>query len=469
MIAAITLAVALSVTVSADHPQNTGIPGDANLDGVVDSGDIMAARYMYLGYYNNLTVTSDGCCPITVTTGWASCGCGGGCVVAPGDTETFWNIYATETVTLSADDSHPLCTYVSWSDAGAQTHDIVMVQDQDEVRTATCAYTEAYPEPCCWCIYMSEYWDAGLLTPDGDPHSPQTSPPDYREYFGLHTIEHLDAGHGEWVYYNPLAPVPVFYTIPVPVYHQELQVYAGPEPNGYPESEWDELAPDGNGVVRTNPDPMLAGLVAFGMGYYDSMIDRINWKTRFDLWTPMTMDLTIYSWAVAAPQVLVGNVGFPYALGNAWVTTTMSSITTPTPSVTMVDDYKSIDCFANTTMPGITDIFPAGTMAYRLSQFQWADGDGVDDDGDDLIDEDPVNGYDDDGDGDTDEDGGNGIPGDEFDTMTPSGMSWVSNYYACPIVKQTFPGQLYDGYENLCLIWYCMDPPFGPWYVPEPE
>lgn len=114
------------------------IPGDANLDGKVDGADILFIRYIVLGYLVYLTVESDGCCPITVTTGWGSCGCGGGCTVPAGETRTFYNIYATETVALSANDTDPCCVFDSWSDGGAKSHDIAMDYGVDVSVTAYC-------------------------------------------------------------------------------------------------------------------------------------------------------------------------------------------------------------------------------------------------------------------------------------------------------------------------------------------
>jgi len=78
----------------------------------------------------NLTVTSDGCCPINVT------GAVNGTVSA-GGSETFTGISEGENVTVSADDSGVCCGFVNWSDAGAQTHNITM--DSDKSVTAYCS------------------------------------------------------------------------------------------------------------------------------------------------------------------------------------------------------------------------------------------------------------------------------------------------------------------------------------------
>ena len=67
MIAAITLAVGLSITVGAWGATTDCLPGDSQLDGDVDGGDVIYARYIVTGLLVNLTVTSEGCCNITVT------------------------------------------------------------------------------------------------------------------------------------------------------------------------------------------------------------------------------------------------------------------------------------------------------------------------------------------------------------------------------------------------------------------
>jgi len=78
----------------------------------------------------NLTVISDGCCPIDVT------GAVNGTVPAGGNL-TFTGISEGENVTVSADDTGGCCEFVSWSDGGAQIHNITM--DSDKNVTATCS------------------------------------------------------------------------------------------------------------------------------------------------------------------------------------------------------------------------------------------------------------------------------------------------------------------------------------------
>jgi uncharacterized repeat protein (TIGR02543 family) len=78
----------------------------------------------------NLTVTSNGCCPINVS------GAVSGTVPAGGN-KTFMGIGEGGEVTVSADDSAGCCKFDSWSDAGAQTHNITM--DSDKSVTAYCS------------------------------------------------------------------------------------------------------------------------------------------------------------------------------------------------------------------------------------------------------------------------------------------------------------------------------------------
>ena len=408
--------------------------GDSNMDNEVKSGDITVTIKIIFGTVVDLEVTSDGCCNITV-------GAPVNDVVLAGETKTFYNIDKNAVVSVSADDSAADCAFDNWSDGGAQTHDITM--DTDKCVTATC-YT-SYPEPCCWAIWATEYW----IPPNAPPAAA-----DLREYFCMHTEEILPGpgNHTEIIQPIPVGgptePFPV--TVPLPLYQQELKAYEGAAPNGYTDTEWLEIAPTGVGIARTNA--LLGPITADGMGYWNSAVNRINMKTRYDVIHPLFGVLTIYSWNLAVIPY-VGTPGFPYALGDLWVSITASHITTPTASANVIDDYQVIDC------GGL--IPPTG--CYKVSAFQWEDADGVDDDLDGSFDEDPFNGWDDDADGSVDEDGGNMMPFDELDVMTPSGINWMSNQYTAPVKTDTLPGQLYDGTETRCLIWLCQDPPFPPW------
>jgi len=78
----------------------------------------------------NLTVISDGCCPINVS------GAVSGTVPAGGN-KTFTGIGEGGEVTVSVDDSAGCCKFDSWSDAGAQTHTITM--NSDKSVTAYCS------------------------------------------------------------------------------------------------------------------------------------------------------------------------------------------------------------------------------------------------------------------------------------------------------------------------------------------
>jgi hypothetical protein len=79
---------------------------------------------------HNLTVISDGCCPINVS------GAVSGTVPAGGN-KTFTGIGEGGEVTVSVDDSAGCCKFDNWSDAGAQTHTITM--NSDKSVTAYCS------------------------------------------------------------------------------------------------------------------------------------------------------------------------------------------------------------------------------------------------------------------------------------------------------------------------------------------
>ena len=79
-----------------------------------------------------LTVVSDGCCPIDVS------GDATGTVPAGGSEDFI--VVCGSVVTVAADDSDVSCVFDSWSDAGAQTHDITV--NADETVTATCTVPE---------------------------------------------------------------------------------------------------------------------------------------------------------------------------------------------------------------------------------------------------------------------------------------------------------------------------------------
>jgi hypothetical protein len=102
---------------------------DANMDGTIDMGDVTTTELIILGYLVNLTVVSDGCCPVDV-------GDPVNQMVAEGQVRTFYNIAKDTDVTVYANDTNPSCIFDRWSDGGNQTHDIQM--DGDKSVTATC-------------------------------------------------------------------------------------------------------------------------------------------------------------------------------------------------------------------------------------------------------------------------------------------------------------------------------------------
>ncbi|MGB2854556.1 MAG: hypothetical protein WBC55_08930, partial [Dehalococcoidia bacterium] len=291
------------------------------------------------------------------------------------------------------------------------------------------------PQPCCWCIYASEWWAMPAQPPD---------PPEYREYFCLHTVELLPPEHTEDLGLLGM------YTIADPSFHQECTFYGGPSPNGYGVAEWDTIP----GLVRWN---FILGYVYLrGIDYWNSQIDLLSWKTRYD----MFLSITMYSCTLQVIPVS-GNPGWPYNVGNAWLTLGHSTITFPSWTYTEVSGMEMVDCGG----------YIPPTMCYTVDDYAWKDADGVDNDSDGKFDEDPGgpmgNGMDDDSDGAIDEDGGDGVfdPVNQRDELHISSSSWYSNEYGCPIEKWTYPNpvDMFYGYEHLCLLWYCTDPPFPPW------
>ena len=116
------------------------IPGDANLNGVVNSGDITVTIKIIFGKLVDLKVTSDGCCNVTV-------GAPINETVLVGETKTFYNIDKDTSVTLTADDSDPSCAFDSWTggvdDPDSATTFVNM--NVDKCVTANC--TIAAPVP----------------------------------------------------------------------------------------------------------------------------------------------------------------------------------------------------------------------------------------------------------------------------------------------------------------------------------
>jgi len=78
----------------------------------------------------DLTVISDGCCPIDVSGAVSG-------TVSAGEHQTFTGIGEGDDVTVNTDDSAACCEFGSWSDAGEQAHTITM--DCDKSVTAYCS------------------------------------------------------------------------------------------------------------------------------------------------------------------------------------------------------------------------------------------------------------------------------------------------------------------------------------------
>ena len=203
------------------------------------------------------------------------------------------------------------------------------------------------------------------------------------------------------------------------------------------------------GVCRYNYILTIIGVT--GLGHWNSQLDLLNWKTRYDVTTALGA-IIIYGGTLAIIPVS-GNPGWPYAVGNSWISIGMAHISLPAAS------YH--ECSGTETVT--TPLFPSGIECYRIESYSWVDVNGVDDDADGDVDEDPFNQYDDDGDGLTDEDGGDGVP--DPGELTPSSTNWYHNHYGCGTKEQLKydTNAMYLGWEYRYLIWYCFDPPFPPW------
>ena len=380
--------------------------GDTNLNNAVNSGDITVTIKRIFGNLFDLEVTSDGCCDVTV-------GAPINETVLAGETKTFYNIDKNAVVDLSADDSAE-CAFDSWTggvnDPNSATTDVTM--SANKCVTANCHETVApYPQPCCWCIYLTEWWQ-GSGAPSGDP--------DNVEYFALHCEELLGANHTEQI---PTLPDPTTVVIADPSWQQEIEAYVGPAPNGYGGlPEWFELTGDpatAPGVIRFNS--VLNLVYATGVGYWNSQVDLSNWKSRYNVRTGLG-PIVVWAWTISVTPI-TGNTGWPYAVGNEWSSVGTSTITPPSTS------YH--ECSGTETVT--TTLFPGGIECYRVESYAWDDTLGVEP----------------------------GVP--EPAELTASSTNWYHNDYGCQIKRETYPGSLYLGWENMYMIHYCIDPPFPPW------
>ena len=126
----------------------TGAPNTTNpITFHMDSDKAVTTTCANISY--NLTVTSDGCCPITVGTLGS---------VAAGDNETFPDIACCTNVTLTADDSDDCCYFVSWTGnvtgAPNTTNPITIHIDSSKNVTAHCSTPGPYTlkvtsDGCC--------------------------------------------------------------------------------------------------------------------------------------------------------------------------------------------------------------------------------------------------------------------------------------------------------------------------------
>jgi len=153
-------------------------PGDANLNGVVNSGDITVTIKIIFDNLVDLMVTSDGCCNVTV-------GAPINETVLMGESKTFYNIDKDTVVALTADDSALGCSFQSWSgdvdDPDSATTFVNM--NVDKCVTANCNVTMAScSEPCNWHIYEVTRESPGIPDFDPEPIPPEAD----SNYFAGH-------------------------------------------------------------------------------------------------------------------------------------------------------------------------------------------------------------------------------------------------------------------------------------------
>jgi hypothetical protein len=234
----------------------------------------------------------------------------------------------------------------------------------------------------------------------------------------MHCEEWLAPGHTEVI--DELGT----HVIPDPSFHQEMEAYEGPTPNGYTETEWAVLAHDqtqGSGVERTQS--ILGAVQATGLGYWNSQDTLLTWKTRHNINTPLG---PVVLWGLVYSMTPIsGNIGWPFAVGNSWYCVYMSSIPSMPYSYHEVVGVETIDCGGY--LPSLD--------CFKVENYAWDDWLGPE----------------------------RGVP--EPIELTLSSTNWWSNDYGCPIRMENVPGglyKLYDGWEHLCLIWYGPDPPFPP-------
>ncbi|MDY6918477.1 MAG: TasA family protein [Chloroflexota bacterium] len=369
----------------------------------------------------DLTVNSCGCCPVDV-----SIDGGAPVTVLAGATQVFTDLPCCTNVSITpqtpemcicdgVEVDEPYCACDGLDPASCAGVSVHMDGQDHSVNVCCHEMTAPVPEPCCWCIYDVFWWKS--------PKTP-ADPPDSNDRYAMHTVEWLPEGHPEVVGDFTIV-------LPDPTFRQVTSFY---------DSNW---AP--NEPVRYNP--MLSTIKVTGAQFYNSQTTMLNWKTIYNV-TTVLGPLTLYLWTLGVMPVS-GNAGWPYAVGNSWISVATSTISTPSSSYYMCTALESITV-------------PLGTLdAYRVEGYAWVDADGVDDDGDGATDEDPLNFYDDDNDGSVDEDGGNGIP--EPAELTPSSTTWYRNDYGCYLRQWNYPGALFNGFEYRDMMWYCFDPPFPPW------
>ncbi|MDY6892663.1 MAG: NosD domain-containing protein [Chloroflexota bacterium] len=100
----------------------------------------VTVRTNFADYSYDLTVASDGCCPVAVSTGSGSLG-----TIDPGSSGTFYNIMAGTVVYVDADDSGVCCEFQEWTgDAGGNSSSATVTMDAHKSLTAHCGIPGPY-------------------------------------------------------------------------------------------------------------------------------------------------------------------------------------------------------------------------------------------------------------------------------------------------------------------------------------
>jgi len=280
------------------------------------------------------------------------------------------------------------------------------------------------PEPCCWCIYEATYYECGSVAhpePCEDMPEPGVTEFDAQEYYARHTDFQREAG-----YAVPGCVPPT--TIAAPSYEYHTSFYG---------MDWHLL----NECDPGDCPQRYAG----ALGFKVELADMAGWMDKENLTSFVTLfqvDISLgpacaymYVWAINQLDgwVIAGdNAGWPYAVGNEWVTHTVAlGGGVDTWSYSYVNDTMMLPAPATTATP----VYPSGMIeCYQVMGYTWDDANT------------------------------NGIV--EPEECVPNGINYYHNDYGCQILEIVFPGLILQGWEWRWLQWYCHAPN---WPDPAPD